>query len=121
MPFTVREGINIFLAGFVPTENMRFRDEELSFKISDTFEEMKLDKMGAYKYPQLHKKLGTFELTVEPGTFRTSQITVLLGENGTGKSTFIKMLAEAGKKNKKKENEDKNSNDVQVILCRFPK
>jgi len=25
MPFTVREGINIFLAGFVPTENMRFR------------------------------------------------------------------------------------------------
>ena len=37
MPFTVREGINIFLAGFVPTENMRFREEELSFKISDTF------------------------------------------------------------------------------------
>ena len=27
MPFTVREGINIFLAGFVPTENMRFREE----------------------------------------------------------------------------------------------
>ena len=42
---------------------------------------------------QLYKKIGNFELTVEPGTFRTSQITVLLGENGTGKSTFIKMLA----------------------------
>lgn len=27
MPFSVREGINIFLAGFVPTENLRFRDE----------------------------------------------------------------------------------------------
>ena len=38
-----------------------------------------------------------------PGTFRTSQVTVLLGENGTGKSTFIKMLADAGKKNKKNE------------------
>ena len=25
MPFSVREGINVFLAGFVPTENMRFR------------------------------------------------------------------------------------------------
>ncbi len=35
MPFGVREGINIFLAGFVPTENMRFRDYELSFKISE--------------------------------------------------------------------------------------
>jgi translation initiation factor RLI1 len=34
MPFSVREGINIFLAGFVPTENLRFRDEELSFKLA---------------------------------------------------------------------------------------
>ena len=33
MPFGVREGINIFLAGFVPTENLRFRDEALSFKV----------------------------------------------------------------------------------------
>lgn len=33
MPFSVREGINIFLAGFVPTENMRFRDYELNFKV----------------------------------------------------------------------------------------
>lgn len=50
MPFTVREGINIFLAGFVPTENMRFREIELTFKIADNLEEVKLDKMGAYKY-----------------------------------------------------------------------
>jgi ATP-binding cassette subfamily E protein 1 len=35
MPFSVREGINIFLAGFVPTENLRFRDEELNFKMSN--------------------------------------------------------------------------------------
>ncbi len=34
MPFSVREGINIFLAGFVPTENLRFRDEELNFKLA---------------------------------------------------------------------------------------
>ena len=47
------------------------------------------------------KKQGDFELTVDEGAFRTSQITVLLGENGTGKTTFIKMLAEAGKKGKK--------------------
>uniref|UniRef100_T1GMV0 ABC transporter domain-containing protein n=1 Tax=Megaselia scalaris TaxID=36166 RepID=T1GMV0_MEGSC len=33
MPFSVREGINIFLDGFVPTENMRFRTESLSFKL----------------------------------------------------------------------------------------
>jgi translation initiation factor RLI1 len=34
LPFSVREGINIFLAGFVPTENLRFRDEALTFKVS---------------------------------------------------------------------------------------
>lgn len=33
MPFSVREGINIFLAGFVPTENLRFRDVTLDFKV----------------------------------------------------------------------------------------
>jgi ATP-binding cassette subfamily E protein 1 len=35
MPYGVREGINIFLAGYVPSENMRFREEELSFKIAE--------------------------------------------------------------------------------------
>lgn len=64
---------------------------------------MKMDKSGSYKYPRLYKKQGNFELTVEEGSFKTSQITVLLGENGTGKTTFIKMLAEAGKKEKGKE------------------
>lgn len=33
LPFSVREGINIFLAGFVPTENLRFREESLTFKV----------------------------------------------------------------------------------------
>lgn len=41
MPFSVREGINIFLAGFIPTENMKFRDEELTFKVVETEEEKK--------------------------------------------------------------------------------
>ena len=41
MPFSVREGINIFLAGFIPTENMKFRDEDLTFKVVETEEEKK--------------------------------------------------------------------------------
>ncbi len=32
MKFSVREGINIFLAGFVPTENMGLRDYELYYQ-----------------------------------------------------------------------------------------
>ena len=82
---------------------MRFRDEELSFKIIDAMEEIKEDKIGWYEYPKLVKTQGTFTLTVMPGRFKTSQITVMLGENGTGKTTFIKMLAECGKKKKEGE------------------
>lgn len=44
MPFSVREGINVFLAGFVPTENMRFRDFELNFKIKEDIADGKDDK-----------------------------------------------------------------------------
>lgn len=36
MPASVRNGINIFLAGFIPTENLRFRDDALSFKVRDS-------------------------------------------------------------------------------------
>jgi ATP-binding cassette subfamily E protein 1 len=33
MPFSVRQGINAFLAGYIPTENLRFREDALSFKV----------------------------------------------------------------------------------------
>lgn len=52
MPFGVRDGINIFLAGFVPTENLRFRTQELSFKISENPEEAIIGtNLGQHKYP----------------------------------------------------------------------
>eukprot|EP00892_Ulva_mutabilis_P012909 jgi/Ulvmu1/9991/UM059_0040.1 len=93
MPFSVREGINIFLAGFVPTENMRFRDEELTFKVSDQADEQRRKNDKTYQYPGMIKRAGNFELTIEPGDFNDSEILVMLGENGTGKTTFIRMLA----------------------------
>lgn len=43
MPFSCREGINVFLAGFIPTENMRFREEELTFRVSEGDAEGKRD------------------------------------------------------------------------------
>ena len=41
MPFSVREGINIFLAGFIPSENLRFRDTALSFKVANVVDDEK--------------------------------------------------------------------------------
>lgn len=93
-PSSVREGINIFLDGFIPTENLRFRETALVFKVSETASEEEVKRMCRYEYPKMVKKMGTnFELKVDPGTFTDSEIVVLLGENGTGKTTFIRMLA----------------------------
>jgi len=99
MPFSVRVGINAFLAGYIPTENLRFRDDSLSFKVSERAEDDggKKDVMRDYSYPNMTKTMrrGTsqFILHVMEGEFTDSEIIVLLGENGTGKTTFVRMLA----------------------------
>ncbi|KAG8993307.1 Fe-S cluster-binding ribosome biosynthesis protein [Tulasnella sp. JGI-2019a] len=93
MPYSVREGINIFLDGFIPTENLRFRDESLSFKMMENADELIADKTRHYSYPSMNKTLGSFHLKVEGGEFTDSEIIVMLGENGMGKTTFVKLLA----------------------------
>jgi len=93
MPFSVREGINIFLDGFVPTENLRFREDALVFKVSENATEEEVKRMTRYDYPKMGKTMGSFHLAVDAGQFSDSEILVLLGENGTGKTTFIRMMA----------------------------
>lgn len=95
-PMSTREGINQYLDGFIQAENMRFRPEPLKFQWTDVQRvngDEDGDQMQQYRYPQLTKSFSDFTLTVEPGHFCTSSLTVLLGENGTGKSTFIQLLA----------------------------
>ncbi|GAU21978.1 hypothetical protein TSUD_111180, partial [Trifolium subterraneum] len=48
LPFSVREGINIFLSGFVPTENLRFRNVSLTFKVAETPQEI-AEEAGSLK------------------------------------------------------------------------
>uniref|UniRef100_A0A3B4BUY5 ATP-binding cassette sub-family E member 1 n=1 Tax=Pygocentrus nattereri TaxID=42514 RepID=A0A3B4BUY5_PYGNA len=93
MPFSVREGINIFLDGYVPTENLRFRETSLVFKVAETAAEEEVKKMCRYQYPNMTKRMGDFMLSITEGEFTDSEIMVMLGENGTGKTTFIRMLA----------------------------
>lgn len=102
MPFSVRVGINAFLAGYIPTENLRFRQDALTFKVSERADSSdgisaRQDVMQSYSYPSMTKtqtnKSSKFVLNVDAGTFIDSEIVVLLGENGTGKTTFVRMLA----------------------------
>jgi ATP-binding cassette, sub-family E, member 1 len=69
------------------------------FQVSERAEEQ--DKKGetkrGYRYPAMTKTqardASKFILHVEAGEFTDSEIIVLLGENGTGKTTFVRMLA----------------------------
>lgn len=92
LPFSVREGINIFLSGWLPTENLRFREKGLTFKVTEDVEDEE-GRNFTIKYPPLTKTLKSFSLTVDPGSFKQSEIIVMLGENGMGKTTFIRLLA----------------------------
>ena len=61
LPAGVREGINIFLAGHIPTENLRFRDESLTFKVSEQATEEVVKRQRSYQYPIMTKTLGGFK------------------------------------------------------------
>jgi ATP-binding cassette subfamily E protein 1 len=66
----------------------------ISFQVAETATETKeeMQSYARYKYPNMKKSQGSFTLNVEEGEFTDSQIVVMLGENGTGKTTFIRML-----------------------------
>src|SRR5438874_7357144 len=55
LPASVREGINIFLDGNIPTENLRFREESLQFRIAEAGDELGADRNRAFKYPSMKK------------------------------------------------------------------
>ena len=101
LPYSVREGINIYLQGYLPAENMRFRNTELTFKMLTQAKDIEESSISEHKdkkkhivtYPSMGKTIGSFKLTIESGSFGKSEIVVLLGQNGVGKTTMIKMLA----------------------------
>jgi ATP-binding cassette subfamily E protein 1 len=80
-----------------------------------------VEKNRRYEYPSMDKTLGNFKLHVDKGSFTDSEIIVMLGENGTGKTTFVKLLA--GKMDPDDENDKLHLNvsmKPQTIAPKFP-
>ena len=114
-------GINIFLDDLILTENIRFREESLSFKMMKIAEEFIMDKTGRYQYPAMTKTLENFKLTAEGGSFTDSEIVVMLGENGTGKTTFVRLLAGVTSPDVKSDKMELSvSLKPQTVLLKFP-
>jgi ATP-binding cassette subfamily E protein 1 len=87
-----RTGINILLDGYIPEENIRFRDRPIRFDVTAA-----IDEAGAQypvaSYTKIVKQYPGFTLTVDEGEVKKGEVVGILGANALGKSTFLKMVA----------------------------
>jgi ATP-binding cassette subfamily E protein 1 len=88
----VRVGINLYLDGFIPDENMRFRNEPIRFHLRPP-REVSATETWSLNWNQMKLSLGNFNLEIEPGEVKKGEVVGILGPNGIGKTTFIKLLA----------------------------
>ncbi|MDD4878460.1 MAG: ribosome biogenesis/translation initiation ATPase RLI [Candidatus Nanoarchaeia archaeon] len=87
----VRRGINEYLDGFLPDDNVRFRDYAMRF--FQYASERYASKETLLKFPGMEKKFETFKLKTTAGLVKKGEVLAVMGANGLGKTTFLKMLA----------------------------
>ncbi|MEM2123339.1 MAG: ribosome biogenesis/translation initiation ATPase RLI [Candidatus Bathyarchaeia archaeon] len=87
---SARQGVNIYLDGYIPDENVRFSRDEIRFQ-SATLKVR--DKPPGISWPEMEFSYDGFSLKVNGGDVRSGEIIVVLGPNGIGKTTFIKLIA----------------------------
>jgi len=89
---STKVGINIFLDGYIPNENVRFRDKKFSFDVSTTTGQF-LDAATIIKYPILKKKYSNFSVVIDAGQVHKGEVLGILGANALGKTTMMKIIA----------------------------
>ncbi|HDO20751.1 MAG: ribosome biogenesis/translation initiation ATPase RLI [archaeon GB-1867-097] len=89
--YGVRVGINIYLDGYIPSGNVLFRREPVKFEISPAESKWKAENV-ILSWGKMEKSLGSFHLHVEPGEIHIGEVVGILGPNGIGKTTFVKLI-----------------------------
>ena len=88
----VRVGINIYLKGYIQDENIRFRREPITFHVKPPTPELGIGE-PLIEWGEMTKKYEEFTLMVKPGRAYKGEVIGILGPNGIGKTTFIRLLA----------------------------
>ncbi|MFH0979158.1 MAG: ribosome biogenesis/translation initiation ATPase RLI [Candidatus Woesearchaeota archaeon] len=91
MPKTTKAGINTYLEGYLRDENVRFRDGAIKFDEKPPTKSTKKEVLT--RWEGVRQKLGSFLLEAEKGELHKHEVTGVLGANGIGKTSFVKMLA----------------------------
>jgi ATP-binding cassette subfamily E protein 1 len=91
-PKVVRLGINEYLRGFLREENVRIRTEAIEFEVHAP--QISKEVSPLLEFDSFSKKYnGGFELVAQGGSIRKGEVIGIVGPNGIGKSTFVKILA----------------------------
>jgi len=90
-PRATRTAINTYLSGFLKEENMRFRDHQIKFEKRILIKKQEQNLLTSWN--NIEKKLGKFHLKAEQGEVYKKDVVGILGENGIGKTSFVKILA----------------------------
>ncbi len=88
---SAKEGVNVFLSGYLREENTRFRDHAITFERTPLIEQQRRVSLCSWK--GLRKQLGDFSVAAAGGEIYRGEVVGVLGENGIGKTTFVQMLA----------------------------
>ncbi|MCL1984252.1 MAG: ribosome biogenesis/translation initiation ATPase RLI [Methanomassiliicoccaceae archaeon] len=91
LPRQVRTAINVYLDGYLPEENIRFRERPIEFTSSPPRNEWNTGTL--LSYDTLEKDFKGFRMKVNGGDIRIGESVGIVGPNATGKTTFVKMLA----------------------------
>ncbi|MEA2036180.1 MAG: ribosome biogenesis/translation initiation ATPase RLI [Nanoarchaeota archaeon] len=97
-PKAAKAGINNYLEGYIKEDNVRFRDHKIKFEIKPPMKKGKEPPLTDWSI--MEKKLGKFNLSTTEGNIDKHEIIGIIGENGIGKTSFVKLLAGVEKPDK---------------------
>jgi len=96
LPYSTSDGINLFFSGYLPAENMKIRNSELNFGDSFSIEyEVENKNIFDISYEEQVVNFDNFTLNIANGKIpSTTSIVLLMGKNGTGKTTFLNTISQ---------------------------